>query len=93
MILIRPVTLSKEFANLNFTQAYSLRIDFDVKQKITAGKYTHSILLLTSDTSIASPLINHRKSLKTGIIECWNSGKFHSSIIPTFHYSIFPRVE
>jgi len=46
------VTLLKEFVNSNFTQAYSLRIDFDVKQKITAGKYTNSILLLTSDGKV-----------------------------------------
>ena len=37
---------SKEVANFNFTQAYDLQIDFDVKQKIVAAKYTKSILLL-----------------------------------------------
>ncbi len=48
------IALSKEVANFNFTQLYSLQLDFDVKQKLIASKYTKSILLL----SVASKTAN-----------------------------------
>ena len=41
------ISLSKEVAGYNFTQAYELQIDFDAKQKIIAAKYTKNILLLS----------------------------------------------
>ncbi len=40
------IFLNKEVANFNFTQAYDLQLDFDVKQKIVAAKYTKNIILL-----------------------------------------------
>lgn len=40
------IALSKEVANFNFTQAYNLQMDLDVKQKLIAAKYTKSILYL-----------------------------------------------
>lgn len=41
------IALSKEVAAFDFTQAYNLQLDFNVNQKIIAGKYTHSILFLS----------------------------------------------
>ena len=41
------ISLSKEVANFDFTQAYDLQIDFDTKQKLIAAKYTKNILLLS----------------------------------------------
>ena len=41
------VACSKEVASFNFAQAYSLQLDFDLKQKLIAGKYTKSILYLS----------------------------------------------
>ncbi len=40
------ISLNKEVANFDFTQAYDLQIDFDAKQKLIAAKYTKNILLL-----------------------------------------------
>ena len=40
------IALSKEVANFDFTQAYDLQIDFDVSQKLIAGKYANSTLYL-----------------------------------------------
>ncbi len=41
------ISLNKEVANFDFTQAYDLQIDFDAKQKLIAAKYTKNILLLS----------------------------------------------
>ncbi len=41
------ISLNKEVAGFDFTQAYDLQIDFDAKQKLIAAKYTKNILLLT----------------------------------------------
>ncbi len=41
------VSCTKEVPNFNFTQAYALQIDLDVKQKLVAAKYTKNILLLS----------------------------------------------
>ena len=38
------ISLSKEVANFNFTQTYSLQMDFNVLQEAVAAKYQHSIL-------------------------------------------------
>jgi hypothetical protein len=40
------ISLSKEVANFNFTQAYSLQLDYNVLQEAVAGKYQHNILYL-----------------------------------------------
>ena len=40
------ISLSKEIANFNFTQTYSLQIDYNVLQEAVAAKYQHSILYL-----------------------------------------------
>ncbi|MCL5030810.1 MAG: hypothetical protein M1480_17505 [Bacteroidetes bacterium] len=40
------ISLSKEVANFNFTQTYSLQIDYNVLQEAVAAKYQHSILYL-----------------------------------------------
>ncbi len=40
------VSLSKEVAAFNFTQTYSLQIDYNVLQEAVAAKYQHSILYL-----------------------------------------------
>ncbi|MEW6655002.1 MAG: hypothetical protein AB1394_16255, partial [Bacteroidota bacterium] len=40
------ISLSKEVASFNFTQTYSLQIDYNVLQEAVAAKYQHSILYL-----------------------------------------------
>lgn len=47
------VSLSKEVANFNFTQAYSLELDFNVLQVALAAKYQHSILYVCVVTKTA----------------------------------------
>ena len=48
------ISLSKEVANFNFTQAYNLQIDFNVLQEAVAGKYGKSILYLVVVTKDAA---------------------------------------
>ena len=47
------ISLNKEVANFDFTQAYDLQIDFDAKQKLIAAKYTKNILLFSVATKNA----------------------------------------
>lgn len=47
------ISLNKEVANFDFTQAYDLQIDFDTKQKLIAAKYTKNILFLSVATKTA----------------------------------------
>ncbi len=47
------IALNKEVAGFNFGQAYDLQLDFDVKQKLAAAKYTKSILYLSVATKTA----------------------------------------
>lgn len=47
------IPLSKEIANFNFTQTYSLQIDFNVLQEAVAAKYQHSILYVCVVTKTA----------------------------------------
>ena len=41
------IACSKEVAAFDFTQAYALQIDLDIRQKTIAAKYTRNILLLS----------------------------------------------
>ncbi len=45
--LFQVVAASKEVAGFDFSAAYDLELDFDVKQKLIAAKYTKNILLLS----------------------------------------------
>jgi hypothetical protein len=47
------ISLSKEVANFNFTQTYSLQMDFNVLQEAVAAKYQHSIFYVCVVTKTA----------------------------------------
>jgi len=59
------IPLSKEIANFNFTQTYSLEIDFNVLQEVAAAKYQHSILYVCVVTKTAEGKVIQNSSTFT----------------------------
>jgi len=59
------ISLSKEVANFNFTQAYSLELDFNVLHEAVAAKYQHSILYVCVVTKTAEGKVIQNSSTFT----------------------------
>jgi hypothetical protein len=59
------IPLSKEVANFNFTQAYSLELDFNVLHEAVAAKYQHSILYVCVVTKTAEGKVIQNSSTFT----------------------------
>jgi hypothetical protein len=62
------ISLSKEVSNFNFTQTYSLQMDFNVLQEAVAGKYRHSILYVCVATKTAEGKIVQNSATFTKLI-------------------------
>lgn len=64
----QTVALSKDIDNFSFDQAYDIQMDFDVKQKLIAGKYGNSTLYLNVSSKTADGKVVQYSSTSPKVI-------------------------